>query len=427
MTAGAGRNYGPYEILGPLGEGGMGEVFKARDTRLNRVVAIKVSRDRFADRFMNEARAVAALNHQHIAALYDIGPDYLVMEYVEGETLHVPQPPFRAAAYARQILEALETAHRKGIVHRDLKPANIMVTKSGVKLLDFGLAQIRQPAALEQVELTATLAETLQGHIAGTLHYMSPEQLQGKPADPRSDIFAFGLILYEMLGGRRAFDGDSAASVISAIMSSAPRSLHELDRAIPIALDRIVQRCLAKYPDERWQSAFDVGCALDLADAPTDATPVAAVSRGRRSFVWTLAAFSAGAVVAGSAWRLTRAEEPQPWSFRPLSYSGRAYRPSLSPDGKQVAYIRSGESGEDASLYVQLIGGGNPLLLVAARDAGKPAWSPDGSRIAFVRRDGLYVVPALGGPARRISAFEGAARRSDVVAGWQHPDRQRHN
>src|SRR5436305_9369126 len=216
--SGARRTFGPYEILAPIGAGGMGEVFKARDTRLDRIVALKTSREQFTDRFAREARAAAALNHPHIATLHDVGPDYLVMEFVEGETLRGPLPAARALAYARQILDALDAAHRKGITHCDLKPANIMVAKSGIKLLDFGLAQVKQKLKLD--DRTTTMAMPVEGAIEGTLQYMAPEQLQGKPADARTDIFAFGLVLYEMLSGKRAFVGDNAASVISAIMTA---------------------------------------------------------------------------------------------------------------------------------------------------------------------------------------------------------------
>src|SRR5436305_11558915 len=218
MSGEPARNFGPYQVIAPIGEGGMGQVFKARDTRLDRIVALKISHAEFSDRFAREARATAALNHPHIATLHDVGPDYLVMEFVEGETLRGPMPVARALQYARQILDALDAAHRKGIVHCDLKPANIMVAKTGVKLLDFGLAQVKQKLKLD--DRTTTMAMPVEGAIEGTLQYMAPEQLQGKPADARTDIFAFGLVLYEMLSGKRAFVGDNAASVISAIMTA---------------------------------------------------------------------------------------------------------------------------------------------------------------------------------------------------------------
>src|SRR5215469_1583824 len=238
MSDESASKFGPYQVIEPIGEGGMGKVFKARDTRLDRIVALKISHAQFSDRFAREAHATAALNHPHIATLYDVGPDYLVMEFVEGETLRGPLPLARALLYAGQILEALEAAHRKGIVHRDLKPANVMVSKSGVKLLDFGLAQVKAP--LTAGDQTATMAISTEGTIAGTLQYMSPEQLQGKEADGRSDIFAFGLVLYEMLTGHRAFEGSNAATVISAIMTAEPPALHLQKSAVPPALERVL-------------------------------------------------------------------------------------------------------------------------------------------------------------------------------------------
>lgn len=222
MPLATGEKLGPYEILTKLGEGGMGEVYKARDTRLDRTVAIKTSKSEFTERFEREARAIAALNHPNICQLHDVGPNYLVMELVEGQQLKGPLPIETAVEYAKQILDALDAAHRKGITHRDLKPANILVTKQGIKLLDFGLA--KQDAPLKQTDATRTKALTGEGQILGTLHYMSPEQLQAKPADARSDIFAFGCVFYEIISGKKAFQGDSAASIIAAIIEreSAP-------------------------------------------------------------------------------------------------------------------------------------------------------------------------------------------------------------
>src|SRR5450432_450675 len=214
---------GPYEILAPIGAGGMGEVYQARDTRLNRTVAVKVSAEQFSERFEREAHAIAALNHPHIWTLYDVGPNYLVMELIEGKPLKGPLPLAEALRYAVQMADALDAAHRKGIVHRDLKPANILVTKSGVKLLDFGLAKLNQSSGGDG-RATETLAMTEKGSVLGTYPYMSPEQLEGKDADARSDIFAFGAVLYEMLTGRRAFVGESAASIIGAILHTEPAS-----------------------------------------------------------------------------------------------------------------------------------------------------------------------------------------------------------
>ena len=207
----AGDRLGPYEILAPIGAGGMGEVYRARDTRLGRDVAIKVSNEQFTERFEREARAIAALNHPNICQLYDVGPNYLVMELIDGVPLKGPLPIEKALESAGQILDALDAAHSKGITHRDLKPANILVTKQGIKLLDFGLA--KQSGPLKETDLTQALTQS--GAIVGTLNYMSPEQLQSKEADPRSDIFSFGLVLYEMLTGQRAFEGSTAASVIA--------------------------------------------------------------------------------------------------------------------------------------------------------------------------------------------------------------------
>jgi Tol biopolymer transport system component/predicted Ser/Thr protein kinase len=385
----------------------MGQVFKARDTRLDRIVALKISHAQFTDRFAREARAIAALNHSHIATLYDVGPDYLVMEFVEGETLRGPLPLARALLYAGQILDALEAAHRKGIVHRDLKPANVMVAKSGVKLLDFGLAQVKAPATA--ADQTATMALTTEGTIAGTLQYMSPEQLQGKQADGRSDIFAFGLTFYEMLTGRRAFDGDNAASVISAIMTAEPPALPQQQPAVPPALDRVLRMCIAKDPDDRWQSASDVRRALELMAATPESVEAVPLPK-RFRWGWMAGAVLVGALITGAAMlRQSAPKAPEPWTFRPLTYSGLAFVPSLSPDGKQVAFLWIDEKSQGQDLYLQLVNGGSPLRLKDAQAAGKPAWSPDGSRLAFVRRDGgIYVMPALGGVPQRVSISNGA-------------------
>src|SRR2546425_2140900 len=263
---------GPYEILAPLGAGGMGEVYKARDIRLDRLVAIKVAREQFSERFEREARAVAALNHPHICQLYDVGPNYLVMEFVEGAPLQGPVPIEKAVEYAGQILDALDAAHRKGITHRDLKPANILVTKQGIKLLDFGLAKQRAP--LTEADATLTAALTSKGQILGTLQYMSPEQLHGQEADPRSDLFSFGCVLCEMLTGKRAFEGHSAASVIAAILEREPAPLEE---APPLA--RVVRRSLAKDPDQRFQSARDLKAALTWALEQPSGSTVAKANR----------------------------------------------------------------------------------------------------------------------------------------------------
>jgi eukaryotic-like serine/threonine-protein kinase len=271
----ANARLGPYEILAPLGVGGMGEVWKARDTRLDRLVAIKTIHGAFSERFEREARAISALNHPHICALYDVGEHegagYLVMEYVEGAALKGPLPVDQALKYAAQICDALDAAHRKGIVHRDLKPENILLTKTGVKLLDFGLAKLAAPPAVagsaesasgirRESEIAATKALTGAHVILGTPQYMAPEQIEGRAVDARTDLFAFGCVLYELLTGQKAFDGKAPSGTMAAILATERRPMRELQ---PPALERVVKRCLAKDPDDRWQTARDLRAELE--------------------------------------------------------------------------------------------------------------------------------------------------------------------
>ncbi|HYW43312.1 MAG TPA: protein kinase [Bryobacteraceae bacterium] len=276
---------GPYQIVGVIGAGGMGTVYQALDTRLNRTVAIKVSEARFNARFEREARAVAALNHPHICTLYDVGPNYLVMEYVEGRPLHGPLPVSEALRLAIQMADALEAAHRKGIVHRDLKPGNLLVTKSGVKVLDFGLAKMEESALGEEEETRTARPQTEEGTIVGTTAYMSPEQAEGKPVDSRSDIFSFGAVLYEMLTGRRAFRGDTKLSILSAILKDEPEPASSVRKEIPRELERIITRCLRKDPERRFQHMDDLKVALEEVKEESDsgaAAMKAAPPRGRR-------------------------------------------------------------------------------------------------------------------------------------------------
>jgi serine/threonine protein kinase len=281
MTHSSGTRIGPYEIVAPLGAGGMGEVFKARDQRLNRTVAIKVSKKQFTERFNREARAVAALNHPNICTLYDVGPDYLVMEYVDGVPLKGPLPLEEAIPIAVQIAAALDAAHTNGIIHRDLKPSNILITKSGVKLLDFGLAK-QSGVTTSEHEQTVTQAITREGSLVGTLQYMAPEVLQGREADQRSDIFSFGCVLYELFGGHRAFSGDDSASVIASILKDQPLPLREFTPLAPDLLDHVVRKCLAKNPDDRWPSARDLAAALQWAGVHVAQSPVATPPRRER-------------------------------------------------------------------------------------------------------------------------------------------------
>ena len=271
MSLAPGTRLGPYEILSSIGAGGMGEVYKARDQRLDRTVAVKVSQEQFGERFGREAHAVAALSHPHICTLYDVGPNYLVMEYLEGETLAArlamgPLPVRETLKFAVQIASALDAAHRLKITHRDLKPQNIILTRSGAKLLDFGLAKIKPAAPTD--DRTITQALTGDGTIVGTFQYMAPETLGGAEADGRSDIFAFGAVLYEMLTGRRAFDGKSHATIIGAILHTEPPSVRAAQPLVPPALEHLIQTCLAKDPEERWQNAHDLSGELQwIADA----------------------------------------------------------------------------------------------------------------------------------------------------------------
>jgi len=302
---------GPYELVARAGAGGMGEVWKARDTRLGRDVAIKVCAERFSDRFRREARAIAALNHPHICTLYDVGADCLVMEYIEGKPLAGPLPLDQALQYAIQIAEALDTAHQKGVVHRDLKPANILVTKSGVKLLDFGLAKMSASSEAGAAGGGETVAPTGKNTILGTLQYMAPEQLDGREADARSDIFSFGAVLYEMLTGRRAFRRDSAALTMAAILHLEPPPL---PAGMPPELERVVARCLRKEPAHRFQHMADVRIALEELKEESDSGRLAgehapARPRSRRFLRPALAAAAVLVLAAGSVfvWRRVQA------------------------------------------------------------------------------------------------------------------------
>src|SRR5258706_12519014 len=287
MPLAAGARLGPYEIVGPLGAGGMVEVYRAKDTRLGRDVAVKIlpahlsEKAEVRERFEREARAISSLNHPHICTLYDIGregeADYFVMELLDGESLaaRLERGPLKldeALKTGAQIADALAAAHKAGIVHRDLKPGNVALTKSGAKVLDFGLAKLRDEAIADNVTRTTPL--TSQGTMLGTVQYMAPEQLEGKPVDHRADLFAFGALLYEMLTGKRAFEGLSQASVIASILKEDPRPVSQWIPTTPASLDRVVTSCLAKAPEERWQSAGDLARELRWIGGGTGSIPV---------------------------------------------------------------------------------------------------------------------------------------------------------
>ncbi|HEY6548724.1 MAG TPA: protein kinase, partial [Vicinamibacteria bacterium] len=407
--------------MGPLGAGGMGDVYKARDTRLGRTVALKISKEKFEERFRNEALAVASLNHPHICTVFDVGPDYLVMEHVEGKTLRGPLPVAEALRLALQIADALEHAHRHGIVHRDLKPSNILVTKQGVKVLDFGLAK-RLPAALGG---TNELTLTAEGTILGTPANMAPEQIEGKPADARSDIFAFGLVLYEMLTGQRAFDGPSAAAVAAAILERAPEKVSVLQPATPPALEQVVDTCLAKDPAERWQSARELKHALSWASGAGTPPPAASHRRGTRAV-----AVAAGALVIASGvvlWSLS-ARHPRPRPVRlHIALPPKAKLQSdgvVSPDGQRIAFSMS-LPGSLPQIFVRSLDALAPTAVPGGEMSFLPFWSPDSRQIAFWGlKTGLRKVDLAGGPAQLVckDCRTGGGTGADYGATWGPTD-----
>jgi eukaryotic-like serine/threonine-protein kinase len=430
MSLAAGSRLGPYEIQSLLGAGGMGEVYRARDTRLDRTVAVKIlpshlsSNPEAKQRFEREARTISSLNHPHICVLHDVGSQdgtsYLVMEFVDGETLDSrlqkgPLPLKQVLECGVQICDALEKAHRAGIVHRDLKPGNIMFTPSGAKLLDFGLAK---PVAMLGAQalsdkgnltpstptmnvsmLSATPAVlTQQGMVVGTFQYMAPEVLQGQEADARSDIFSFGCVLYEMITRRRAFEGMSQLSVMTAILEKDPEPLATLQPTAPPALDYAVQTCLEKNPDNRFQTAHDVKLQLTwIAKSGSQVgAPAGVTSKRKESALW-LAAVAALVVVAiGLAAALWTARQPRrvvrsnilPPEGTLFETMYRNGPPALSPDGTRVAFVARKEGKN--SLWVRSLDKLEATPLRGTDDAFFPFWSPDGSALAFFMHSKLW-------------------------------------
>ena len=375
MTLAVGTRLGPYEIVAPLGAGGMGEVYRGKDSRLGREVAIKVLPASFSNdpdrlrRFEQEARAAGILNHPNITVVHDIatveGAPYVVTELLEGETLRSrlaggPLAPRRAIEFAIQIAHGLAAAHEKGIVHRDLKPENLFVTKDGrVKILDFGLAKLTQPEkAGPQTSLPTETAGTEPGVVLGTLGYMSPEQVRGRPADARSDIFSFGAILYEMLSGKKAFHGDSAADTMSAILREDAPDLSATNRDVHPGLDRIVRHCLEKNPEERFQSASDLAFDLEaLTGVSGPGTVAAAVprrGRGRRLLLLLAAATVASVVTLVLGFLIgRRASQPEPASFHRVTWRhGTVLSARFAPDGQTVLYSASWD-GQPPAIYLK--------------------------------------------------------------------------
>ncbi len=356
MSLTPGTRLGPYEIIEPAGAGGMGEVYRAHDVRLDRDVAVKTMNGPFTERFEREARAISSLNHPHICTLHDVGQHdgsgYLVMEYIEGNPVAGPVPAEQACAYGIQICEALHAAHKKGIVHRDLKPANILLTKQGVKLLDFGLAKLTSGTSGVMAVPSATMGEratvaALTGAhtVVGTPQYMAPEQIEAREVDARTDIFAFGCVLYELLTGQRAFDGKTSSSIMAAVLATKPRPVDELVPLTPPALERIVSRCLAKDPEDRWQTARDVAAELQWVAQGGSKVGLPAVVTGRRrtreGAAWVASAVAVLLAVGfGVAWAKRAPQPPAVVRFPLLSPPGtqNSSPPVVSPDGRHIAF-----------------------------------------------------------------------------------------
>jgi eukaryotic-like serine/threonine-protein kinase len=418
MPLAAGYRLGPYEILALIGAGGMGEVYRARDTRLDRIVAVKVCKEKFSERFEREAQAIAALNHAHICQLYDVGPNYLVMEYIEGSALKGPLPLNRALEYAAQICDGLDAAHSKGITHRDLKPANILVTKSaGVKLLDFGLAKQSRDRKGAEADETLTMALTGEGQIVGTLYYMSPEQLQGQDPGPASDIFSFGLVLYEMLTGKRAFEGKNSASVIAAILE---RPAPSVANVAPPALDRAMQRCLEKDPEHRWHSAWDLRVTLDDIAGDSSLT----VEAQKRSWIGPAVAWAAAALLALGlgipAYRHATEEAPRMLKMSVLlpekATPSITDVPAVSPDGKSIAFGASVEG--KYQIWVRDLNSLTARPLPGTEAGNLPFWSPDGRWIGFFAGGKIKKMEVAGGPALTVcgtSNFGGGSWGKDYI------------
>ncbi len=477
MALASGTKLGPYEIQSPLGAGGMGEVYRARDTRLDRTVAVKIlpahlsSNPEAKQRFEREARAISSLNHPHICTLYDVGhqdgTDYLVMEFLEGETLadrlrKGPLPPQQVLKYGIEIGQGLDRAHRTGVVHRDLKPGNIMLTKAGAKLMDFGLAKATPAIAPPSSGLSLTQSTpidasplTTQGTIVGTFQYMSPEQIEGKEADSRSDIFAFGAVLYEMVTGKRAFEGKSQLSVASAILERDPAPIDAARRNVPLALERTIAICLAKDPEQRWSTAHDVMLQLTLiASSEADpAKPAAGRLSGRAAIAIALLALVAGAGIVALINRFTRpAQQASPVirfsiSFpkdAPMGLPNPTPTLAIAPDGSAIAYVAAlragaGDSSSASSpdragiidmaaatgfssralgdssaegvsataIYIRRMDRSEPELVTGTESAINPFFSPDGQWLGWFSRGSMRKVRLGGGAPVTICEVAG--------------------
>jgi serine/threonine protein kinase len=423
-----GTKLGPYEILSLLGAGGMGEVYKARDQRLDRIVAIKALPAHLSmnpdlkERFVREAKAISNLNHPNICTLYDVGQqdgmDFLIIEYLDGETLadrlkKGAMPIQQSLTLSVQIADALDKAHRAGIVHRDLKPGNIMITKSGVKLLDFGLAKFQSSGADQIASGLSALATqgkdlTAEGTILGTLQYMSPEQLEGKDVDTRTDIFSFGAVIYEMLTGKKAFEGKSSASLIAAILEKNPVPVNEIQPMTPPVLDRIVRKCLEKDPEQRWQSAADLASELKWAgEGSQQSTTLPSTKKTTGKLLpWV---FASGLAIAGAFLLnyLNSSRHPPSEIVAPVIKGdlevaldspvvGGSARMAISPDGKTLAYVGTAPD-QKTDLYIRQLDRWSSQKLERTEGAGQPFFSPDGQWIGFFADGKLKKISVNGG------------------------------
>ena len=431
MPISPGTHLGPYQVVAAIGAGGKGEVYTARDARLDRTVAIKVLPEHIGSdpdrrqRFEREAKTVAALSHPHICPVFDVGEqdgvNFLVMEYLEGETLaqrltRGPLPLDQALRYAIEIADALDKAHRQGVVHRDLKPANVMLTPGGAKLLDFGLAKLIFPAGGSGFSALPTQSAGLtgEGKILGTLQYMAPEQVEGQEADARTDIFAFGATVYEMVTGQKAFEGKSQASLIGAILKDEPRPMASLQPMLPLTLDRVVKKCLAKEPDGRWHSAHDLHDELTWiaeGDSPVGAPPGAAAARQqtgwRRATPWIAGIVMASVVTGLAVWSLTRPAERPPVRFAitlpasdQLFLNFLAPSMALSPDGETLVYVATGDGTRQ--IYRRALDQLEAVPLPGTEGARYPFFSPDGAWIGFELNGTLKKLALAGGPPATV-------------------------
>ncbi len=447
MALEAGIKLGPYEIIEQAGAGGMGEVYKAKDTRLDRIVAVKVLPATFAlnddikARFEREAKTISSLNHPNICTLYDVGKqdglDYLVMEFIEGETLSekIKQGPIPMKEFLEisiQIADALDKAHRQGLIHRDLKPGNIMLTKDGAKLLDFGLAKMQMDNSVPGVQsITQTTPLTGVGILLGTMQYMAPEQLEGKEADTRSDIFSFGAVMYEMATGTKAFGGGSQATLIASILKDEPKSVSIISPQLPPLLEQTISQCIDKDPDQRWQSVGDLKRSLQwIADGKVGSATHSLIPENRSTretitMVGMICFFLVSATLAyihfksdNSKGQTVRAVIVPPTNAEVQSFGGGHI--SISPDGSKLVFLAKDTATGDNLLWVRQINSLSAVPLQGTKDAIYPFWSPDNRYIGFFADSKMKKIPAIGGPVLTLCNTEddprgGSWNRDNII------------